>query len=172
MFKYLILLLSLSVLAQTPVSLSKHMCAATDATTSRVVLNVPATVTINGKATNVSAQVCAKVGSGLSITTAADGSVSLNAALPPTVTLPKQVVEKFTLPSTLGPADASVSFLLSKSPAPNTSIVYLYRSSNVGSDVSDAVTPIAGEKNITISLPSNRPFTSADIITFIYWTND
>ena len=131
---------------------------------------VPATVVIGGQTVNVSAQVCAKIGTGLSISTAADGSVSLNATLPPSITLPKQVVEKFQLPATLLPTDTTVAFTLSKTPAPDTSVVYMYRASVVGADVTDAIIPVAGTKTVTVTLPSHRPFNANDTITLLYWT--
>jgi hypothetical protein len=131
---------------------------------------VPATVVIGGQTVSVSAQVCAKIGTGLTISAAPDGSVSLNATLPPAITLPKQVIEKFQIPTNLLPTDTTVTFPLSKTPAPDTSIIYMYRASVVGADVTDAAFPSSGSKTVTITLPPHRPFTANDTITILYWT--
>jgi hypothetical protein len=80
------------------------------------------------------------------------------------------VIEKFQIPTNLLPNDTTVTFPLSKTPAPDTSIIYMYRASVVGADVTDAAFPSAGSKTVTVALPSHRPFTAGDTITILYWT--
>lgn len=83
------------------------------------------------------------------------------------------VLRNYTLDPSADSTVTSAVFMLPKSPAPGTVIFVLFRSSQVGGEVSTAILPGAiNPRQLQVILPLYRPFTPADVLTVMYWTFD
>ncbi len=96
----------------------------------------------------------------------------LELALPAAPVLPVRRIQIDRAILTDVPATTTTqAFTLSKTPVANSGVFIFYRSSATLGDVQDVVAAGAG-KLISISLPSHRPFTTTDAVTFAYLTEE
>lgn len=161
--------------AQPVTSLRSTGCRSTSA------VQIVATVPVSVSATNVPVPICLDLGPGLKLNLdATPPRIELDtAALPSppaqTVVVPRMVMKRVVLSAVVPdlPGITQVSVPLDFTPAPNTLIVAVLRSSRLGGDVVEIATPGAAQpKQVQVTLPVYRPFTTDDVLTFLYWTSE
>ena len=116
-------------------------------------------------ATQVSVPLCVDIGSSLRL----DTTVSpprLEAVIPSQPPVPRVIVQNIPIPS--NPPAGTFTTTLSK--LPSGVLLVSFRSSQVGLDTFDIVTPDAGSKDLAVTLPDYRPFTPVDKLVVAYWT--
>lgn len=152
--------------AQSPVDLTPKGCSGN-------AVQIVATVPFSAGTTTVPVPICVALGPGLVLNTSVTPPrLEATAPVSPGV-MPRAVVQKFPIPANL-PTDAKATFVLTFTPAPTSAIAVAFRSSRVGGDVVDFVTPGGGAnpKTIEVTVPAYRPFTEQDVLTVLYWTLD
>lgn len=154
-----IILLAAIASAQTSVGVAPPRCAG-DAV--QVVMAVPVSL----GATTVSIPLCVALGPGLALDTST-APPRLVVAVPAP---PRVVVEKFTPPPGL-PAEGTWTLTLRHEPV--GAIVASFRSSRVGGDTVEIVTPGGGAapKELQIALPKYS-LTAGDSLSVLYWTTE
>lgn len=167
----LVLLTGRAVLAQSSASVRSQGCRATGSVPV-ILVNLPVTVSAG---VTITVPICAAVGPNLTLNTTTTPP-QLEAVIPPPVlTTPRQVLQKVALTTMSAlPVGSTADVSLIYTPAPNTVIVAVLRSSRVGGDVTEIVQPvtIGDTKLLKIDLPDYRPFVAADQLTVLYWTVD
>lgn len=151
--------------AQTPATIQTRGCRGNAV---QIVVSVPLAA---GEIT-VPVPVCAELGTGLTLNTAVNPP-RLEATAAP-VALPRVVVQRFALPTALPPDTKSISVNLTYTPTASAAILVAFRSSRMGGDVVDFLTPGGGAspKLLQVTVPDYRPFTVDDQLTVMYWTTD
>lgn len=167
--KLLVAILLLGFPLWSQINLDRGACPQSGADPSqKVLMYLPASVTINGQSTTVNVPVCAAIGPSLRVTSV-NGIWTLDAVVPSPAPAPKMVVEKFIIPTDHKEADYKAT--LKKLPAPDSVMFVFFASSYLGYDISDALQPDPKSKDLIISLPKYRPF-NGDKVTVVYWTMD
>lgn len=152
--------------AQSPVDLTPKGCSGN-------AVQIVATVPFTAGTTTIPVPICVALGPGLALNTSVTPP-RLEATAPASpVVIPRAVVQKFPIPANL-PPDAKATFALTFTPASTSAIAVAFRSSRLGGDVVDFVTPGGGAnpKAIEVTVPAYRPFTEQDVLTVLYWTLD
>jgi hypothetical protein len=159
-FVFALLLLAMSAGAQTDIGVAPSRCAGPSV---QVAVSVP----VSFGAATVSIPVCVALGPGLSIDTTTVPP-RLVVAIPPAA--PRIVVQRFVPPSDL-PGDGAWTFQLRHEPV--GAILASFRSSRIGGDAVDIVTPGGGAspKEVRVAMP-RYPFNAGDILTILYWTTE
>jgi hypothetical protein len=139
-------------------------------TTSRVAMYVPARVTINGKTVVATYPICADLGPGLKLEVGANGRWLLSSTAP--AVMPKMIVEKLSIPTTIPDNQAAWTYNLQKTPAVNTAILINYSGANFGETAFDSSLVTNPSRELTITLPARRPFTANDRLVLVYWTSE
>lgn len=161
------------VIAQPVTSLRSTGCRSTSA------VQIVATVPVSVSATNVPVPICLDLGPGLKLNMdATPPRIELDTAVlpPPAQTVvPRMVLKRVVLSAVVPdlPGITQMSIPLDFTPAPNTLIVAVLRSSRLGGDVVEIATPGTTQpKQVQVTLPAYRPFTTDDVLTLLYWTSE
>lgn len=158
--KLLIGLLAVGLFAQNSSVLNNQKCKGNS-------VQIAASIPVSVGANLVSVPVCVALGTGLTI----DTSVSpprLNAVAP--VIVPRIVIQRLTF-ITDAPQQP-ITYNLNYTPV--GAIIISFKSSRIGGDVVDFLEPVAdsNSKQVVVTLPEYRPFTTSDSLTVMYWTTD
>lgn len=90
--------------------------------------------------------------------------------LPSGTPVPKAQVETTSLDGIPG-STTQITVMLTKTPAPNTALLGFLNCSQLCSGAAQAAAATAST-SVTVVLPTYRPFTTADTVTLVYWTNE
>jgi len=162
--KLLLALLALSCAAQPALDFSLQICPG--ATGAKVLLWVPAKV--NQTDQQVMVPRCVQIGSGLRLTSTADGSLSLEATAMPTPNV-RMVQDRIKLDEV--PLDkVSIDHVLSAEPVVGSVLWAAYRGQTFWTQVFDTVQP--NGKTITVKLPPGRMLRAGDTLILMYLTFD
>lgn len=163
---FLFLILAGLASAQTPASVKSKGCKGST-------VQISVTVPLVAGAISEPVPVCAELGPGLALNT----SVSpprLEATPAAPAALPRAVIQKFAMPTALPGTTKDISVNLTYTPTASAAILVAFRSSRVGGNVVDFLTPGGGAspKLLQVTVPEYRPFTAEDLLTVMYWTTD
>lgn len=84
------------------------------------------------------------------------------------VPAPVMHTDTFALDPATPAATTTLTVSLTATPIPGMGAVVHFNSSQLGGDVFVTITQI--QQSITITLPTYRPFTGADVVTVVYWS--
>lgn len=146
----------------TSVLLNRLICPGSDATKARLLMYIPTG--------SISLPMCVVLGTGLALDLAAPGGPAIVVTITqPTVQVLTPVVDTLALDPTAIPlATITTPYTLSKTPAPNSFLTAVFRSSVYPGDTV-AVIPNP-QQTLTITLPTLRSNLPGDSVTFSYFT--
>lgn len=172
---FLFLILAAAASAQAPANLRSGACRSTSA------VQLTAVVPVTVGASTVPVSLCVDLGAGLRLNTATTpAKIEIDPAAlptpPPAANVPRMAMKRVSLSTVVPdlPGITQIGVPLEYTPAAGTMVFAVFRSSRVGGDVID-ILPSEGwasPKQLQVTLPAYRPFTTDDVLTVLYWTLD
>lgn len=164
-------MIAVGAFAQTAVDLTKINCKGIPTGQARIQAFVPSTLIIGGIPTVITLPVCMALGAGVTLDTSNPNVPVLNVTAASAAPVPHMFMERVPIPVTLDASINTLNVSLAKLPAPGTYVTTFLRSSMAGSNQTDvALVSTTNPQQLTIGLPSYRPFTTDDLIIITYWT--
>lgn len=85
----------------------------------------------------------------------------------------REVSDVFPLDPAIPATQITLTVTLSKTPAADTLLDFRFQSSQLGGGFVAKRTPIGpNTRQVIVTLPKYRPFTTADVVTVSYWTTE
>lgn len=171
---FLFLILAAAASAQAPANLRGGACRSTSA------VQLTAVVPVTVGASTVPVSLCVDLGAGLRLNTATTpAKIEIDPAAlptPPAANVPRMAMKRVLLSVVVPdvPGINQMSVPLEFTPAPGTMVLAVFRSSRLGGDVVEIIPSEgwASPKQLQVTLPAYRPFTTDDVLTVLYWTLD
>lgn len=102
--------------------------------------------------------------------TGASGATGAVGPTGPAASVPRMTRDVWQMDPAIPATTTEFGFTLRYVPLPDTPIIVVFQSSVFPDSVRVVLPGGANPRSMVITLPTHRPFTSADVVTFAYWT--